>query len=386
MAVAIDASENRPVNDRKRMEISPGGAAALTWFVVTGLALYVLLRGSDPPDGIPSFLALAVVNLIATLYAGRSSNAPLRFRQVVHAAGLASAFGTALVLQVGFLPIYTIVWMAVASGLYPERTLWALLMGIVAAWYLIMRFVWDQPDGLITSVLYGTFHLFALLTARNAKQAAVARDKAEFLNRELVATRHLLSEASRQSERTRIARDLHDVLGHHLTALSLNLQIAERLADGPAREKIAESRALARLLLSDVRDSVSTMREQSAVDFERAVRLLVENVPHLDIALEIEEGMTIDDVEVAESLLRCVQEALTNTLRHSGAKRSWIRVWHRDDGVHLEIRDDGISGPRMVEGNGLKGMRERLEGLRGSLDLDRIDDALRLRVVIPDAG
>jgi signal transduction histidine kinase len=274
----------------------------------------------------------------------------------------------------------------VASRLYPERALWVLLAGIVAAWWVIMAVGWNESSAVITAVLYGTFHLFALLTARNAREAAEARDRAEFLNRELVATQHLLSEASRQSERTRIARDLHDLLGHHLTALSINLQIAERLAEGEAAEKIAESRALARLLLSDVRDAVSTLRDESNVDFERAMHLLVDKVPQLDIDLDIEAGLEIAEFEIAESLLRCVQEALTNTLRHAGATRSWIRVWEEDGRVHLEIRDNGSSGRRVVEGNGLKGMRERLSRLKGSLDVDTVDDALRLRVMIPHAG
>lgn len=361
-------------------------AGVVTWVIVTAVALQLLLRGDSMPDGLPAFLVLAVLNLAATLYACRDTNIPMRHRQVVHAAGLAFALGTGLALPVSFLPIYTIIWIAVASRLYPERALWILLAGIVMAWYLIMHFAWGEAEALIRAVLYGTFHMFALLTARNAERAAAERDKAVFLNRELVATQHLLSEASRQSERTRIARDLHDLLGHHLTALSINLQIAERLADGEAKEKIGESRALARLLLSDVRDAVSTLHEESAVDFDKAVRLLVDKVPQLDISLDIQDGLAIDEFEVAESLLRCIQEALTNTLRHSGARKSWIRVWQDEAGAHLEIRDDGQSGANVVEGNGLKGMRERLARLKGSLDIDNVDDAMRLRVVIPGAG
>ncbi len=245
MAVPGHAGDNMNMGDQKRMKMLQTGAAALTWLLVTGLTLYLLHKGGNSVDGAGLFITLAVVNLVATLYACRDAGSPLLRRQIVHAVGLAAAFGTGLVLQVDFFPIYTIVWMAVATGLYPERALWALLVGIVAGWYVIMRFAWGEDEGLVTAVLYGTFHLFALLTARNAEQAATARDKAEFLNRELVATQHLLSEASRQSERTRIARDLHDLLGHHLTALSINLQIAERLAEGGAQEKIAESRALA---------------------------------------------------------------------------------------------------------------------------------------------
>ncbi|MEE4161485.1 MAG: histidine kinase [Woeseiaceae bacterium] len=368
------------------MTFLQGGAAVLTWTIVTVFALYLANRGGAAGARMAWFLGLAVVNLAATLYVFRDERAPLMARQAVHGAGLVAALGAGWFAPVSFAPIYTIIWMAVASRLYPERALWALLAGIVAAWYVIMSVGWGENAAVITAVLYGTFHLFALLTARNAREAAEARDRAEFLNRELIASQHLLSEASRQSERTRIARDLHDLLGHHLTALSINLQIAERLADGEAAAKIAESRALARLLLSDVRDAVSTLRDERAVDFERAVRLLVDKVPQLEIELDIEPGLTIDEFEVAEGLLRCVQEALTNTLRHSGASRSWIRVWQGEDGVHLDIRDDGSRGKRVVEGNGLRGMRERLERLRGSLDLDTVDDALRLRVMIPHPG
>lgn len=386
MVVVPARGENSLMDDRNLRKSLHIGVAAVTWGIVTAIALYLLLRGDSSPTGLPAFLMLASLNLAATLYACRDANVQRVRQQVVHLMGLGCALGTGLVLAVSFFPIYTIIWIGVASRLYPERALWILLVGIVFGWYLIMHFAWGDAEAAIAAVLYGTFHLFALLTARNADEAALARDKAEFLNRELVATQHLLSEASRQSERTRIARDLHDLVGHHLTALSINLQTAEHLAAGEAKNKIAESRAIARLLLADVRDAVSTLGEESAVDFDNAVRLLVEKVPRLDITLDIQEGLAIDEFEVAESLLRCIQEALTNTLRHSGAKKSWIRVWQDDAGAHLEIRDDGTSSDSVVEGNGLKGMRERLARLKGSLDIDNVDDAMRLRVVIPDAG
>ena len=85
-------------------------------------------------------------------------------------------------------------------------------------------------------------------------------------------------------------------------------------------------------------------------------------------------------------MLRCVQESITNTLRHSGAKQSWIRIWHDGDRILLEFRDDGLLGEPLTEGNGLTGMRERLERIRGSLTLDRFGQALRVHVEIPRAG
>ena len=376
------------MDNRQRMIRLQIGAGLLTWSLVTGLAVLIIARNTDAySDNFGLLLILGLVNL-ASLLASANENHVLtvRYRRVAHTVQLLSTFAIAWLLPFSFLPIYTIIWLAIGTGLYAERTLWWHLVGCMLGWYIIMRYSWQDSGAVFSVALYGTFHLFALLMGRVAISAEVARDRAEFLNSELIATQHLLSEASRQSERTRIARDLHDLLGHHLTALSINLQLAERLADGEAKEKIAESRALARLLLSDVRDAVSTLREESEVDFSRAVSLLVERVPQLNIHLDIEDGLAIDEFEVAESLLRCVQEALTNTLRHSGATESWIRLWREDDTVYLDIRDNGRSGREIVEGNGLAGMRERIARLQGALNVDTQDDALHLRVTIPVAA
>ena len=363
------------------------GAAVVTWVLVTGFVLYLAHINAALGVQVPAFSALAVINLVTTLLACLDRHIRLRRRQALHALGGAAVLAAGWVAPVSFMPIYTIVWLAVACSLYPPRVLWWLLFGMVGAWYGVMRLAWEDSvtSALISAVLYGTFHLFALLTSRSAEEASRARDEAQFLNRELLATQHLLSEASRQSERTRIARDLHDLLGHHLTALSINLQIAERLADGPAADKIAESRALARLLLSDVREAVSTLRGNSRVDFDQAIRLLVDQVPQLAIDLDIAPDLAIDRVEVAEALLRCVQEALTNTLRHAQAKQSWIRLWRGGDALHLEIRDDGLCPGRVVEGHGLQGMRERLHRLGGELQIDLSGQALRLQARIPTA-
>jgi signal transduction histidine kinase len=362
-------------------------AAILTWALVTGLALYVAIdAGERYRDIVVLAVTLALVNLSAMWLAMAHGRPSRSIRLSALWVQLLSALAIGWLLPLSFMPIYTIIWIAIATGFYPLRTCWWLLGAILLAWYLIMRIGWGHDGPLMSVTLFGTFHLFALLTARNAAEAEAARDKVEVLNRELMATQQLLSEASRQGERTRISRDLHDLLGHHLTALSINLQIAERLTDGAGKSKVEECRALARLLLSDVREAVSTLRDENTLDLSRAIALLVDNVPQLDISLQVEEGIGIDDVEVAETLLRCVQEAITNTLRHASAKHSWIRIWQQDGNILLEVRDDGSVADDVAEGNGLAGMRERLAAIHGSLRLGRIDDALLLRVEIPLAG
>ena len=112
-----------------------------------------------------------------------------------------------------------------------------------------------------------------------ARQQAEARDEQRRLNAELRATRVLLAESARVNERTRISRELHDLLGHHLTALSLNLEVAGHLTEGRAQEHVKQAHTLARLLLTDVREAVSQLREGDAIDLGAALLLLAEHVP-----------------------------------------------------------------------------------------------------------
>lgn len=103
-----------------------------------------------------------------------------------------------------------------------------------------------------------------------ARSERDAREELARANAELVARQSLLAESSRIAERLRISRDLHDTLGHHLTALSLQLDVAARLASGQAAAHVREAHAITRLLLGDVRDVVSRMRDER-LDRTRAV-------------------------------------------------------------------------------------------------------------------
>ena len=242
-------------------------------------------------------------------------------------------------------------------------------------------------EALMQSLLYTGFSVFVFATSLIARQQADAREEQRRLNAELRATRLLLAESARVNERTRISRELHDLLGHHLTALSLNLEVAGHLAEGRAKEHVSQAHTLARLLLTDVREAVSQLREGGAMDLSVALRPLAENVPSLDIAMDIESPLTIDDPERAHVLLRCTQEIITNAVRHSGARHLWIAARRDNGAIVVTARDDGRGADLLVAGNGLRGMRERLAQQGGTLDIDtRPGDGFRLRLVLPIAA
>ncbi|HHA2691941.1 TPA: sensor histidine kinase [Stenotrophomonas maltophilia] len=281
--------------------------------------------------------------------------------------------------------------MMVAAGVIPWMlsvrlgVLWLLVsqLAVAPVYYMLLRF--PLFEAVMQSLLYGGFSMFIFVTSLVARQQTEARDEQRRLNSELRATRALLAESARVNERTRISRELHDLLGHQLTALTLNLEVAGHLAEGQALEHVKRSHALAKLLLGNVREVVSQLRETGAIDLAAALRPLTENVPSLDIQLDFEDPLNVEDPQRAHVLLRCTQEIITNAVRHAGARHLWIKVYREaPDRVVVEARDDGVGADMVNVGNGLRGMRERLQQCGGQLQVEtRPGEGFRLRATVP---
>jgi signal transduction histidine kinase len=226
----------------------------------------------------------------------------------------------------------------------------------------------DQADGMSLLVLVSTcgFELFAVSAAHLARSEASARQSLAKANAELRATHALLANDARMAERLRISRDLHDVLGHNLTSLTVHLDVADRLAQGASVEHVRCARTIAGTLLDEVRGVVSQIRVQP-VDLRATLLSLTEGLPGLRVNLALPDELTALDPARADAILRCVQELITNTLRHAQAHELSIEIRQSADGaLSIAARDDGRGG-EVVEGQGLSGMRERFEALGGSL-------------------
>lgn len=263
--------------------------------------------------------------------------------------------------------------LMVVAGLLP----WMLPLRIAVAWLVVGNMavlpIYTGPLGfpLVVGVLqalgYMGFSSFVFTTALVARQQAQARDEQRRLNSELRATRALLAESVRVNERTRIARELHDLLGHHLTALSLNLEVANHLTSGAAQEHVGQAHTLAKLLLSDVREAVSQIRDDGAIEMGATLRPLAENVPGLAVEMRMPEPFLIEDAEKSHVLLRCTQEIITNTVRHAQAQRLALDYDQSGGWIRLRAKDDGRGANLEGFGNGLRGMRERLAAYGGSM-------------------
>lgn len=259
---------------------------------------------------------------------------------------------------------------------------WMLSLPMSVVWLVVSQMVMvpvfvgliglPMFEGVMQSLLYVGFAGFVYVTSLIARQQAMAREEQRRLNSELRATRALLAESVRVNERTRISRELHDLLGHHLTALSLNLEVASHLAEGKVQEHVSQARTLARLLLSDVREAVSQIRDSDDIDMAATLLPLADNVPGLHIDMRLPQPFLLDDPERAHVLLRCTQEIVTNVVRHAQATTLVLEYRWRDDGVQLQARDDGRGAEAPAAGNGLRGMRERLATCGGSVEIDTL--------------
>jgi len=212
--------------------------------------------------------------------------------------------------------------------------------------------------------------MFAFVSSVVVLRQNAARDELRRVNSELQATQSLLAENTRIAERVRIARELHDLVGHHLTALTLNLEVVTHLVDGKVLEHVQQAHSLARLLLADVREVVSDMRQDDMVNLADALHTLIGGVPKPRIHLDLPSEDVMTEPERALVLLRCVQEMITNSVRHAQAGNLWIRLSMTRDGLAMSARDDGVGADKVAVGNGLLGMAERLKQLGGKLEIE----------------
>jgi two-component system sensor histidine kinase DesK len=225
---------------------------------------------------------------------------------------------------------------------------------------LSMRLVpgWSDDGSYGFAIFLGALAVFGL---RRAIQRSV----------ELNATRQDMAKLAVQEERNRFARDLHDILGHSLTVITVKAELAGKLIEAnPTRAaaEVADVESLARAALADVRAAVAGYRELSLAGELVAARAALQ-------AAEIKADLptTVDEVpeETRELFAWVVREGVTNVVRHSGAKRCRIRI----SAAQIEVLDDG-KGPTPgggASGHGLTGLRERADLVGASVQVGEAD-------------
>lgn len=249
---------------------------------------------------------------------------------------------------------------------------------MIGPWGISMR------NAGLTMLGFAGFQLFAVLVMRYASKAEQMAEDLKSVNARLLATRSLLAETARDQERLRLSRELHDVAGHKLTALKLNLRgLARRLDDDSARE-VGKATELADELLQDLRSVVRHLRKTEGIDLAASLREVARPLPRPRLELHLDENARVPRADQAEALLRTVQEALTNAARHGPAETLHVRLDRHADQLVLTAEDDGDFNGNIRPGNGLTGMHERLTELDGTLELSQSDlGGLKLVATLP---
>lgn len=216
-------------------------------------------------------------------------------------------------------------------------------------------------------IIYGTFNILALLAHFHLIEEQRSKNESVLLLRELKATQSLLKATTERNERIRIARYLHDSLGHQLTALSLQLEVASHI-DADAKDvHLEQAKKISKSLLSDIRETVSDIRRKDDRELAVALNALVTVIPNLDVSLTMNLDESCADATQIEVIFRSVQEALTNVAKHSKADRCQIDLSNDSGSINITIVDNGEKIDDIVPGNGLKGMAERIRNIGGNL-------------------
>jgi len=353
---------------------------------------------------------------------------------VVALAGLAD-----LRLGVGLdwlLPITSVAIIALTLSLRESLIIGVVLYALTVSALLLLWGAYDQ-NTLLTSLTLAPAFVFCYIFTIIMRQQHDQREQAESLVAQLEAAQTQLrayaaevEDLSATRERNRMAREIHDTLGHYLTLLAAQLETALKLeererrhalnehadrADGQLRAELIEARRVTTECLAEVRRSVAALHPTSAVGgpFDEALRRLVAEAqasqPETALTLDIEGDIAGLSPEVRVALYRCAQEALTNIRKHAHATRALIRLrietadtsgaaageQAASQRVELTILDDGVGVSRdgtddaseQAPGFGLLGMRERIALLGGGVSAQPSGEhGWRVAVSVPYAA
>ena len=351
-----------PVTDVLSVDLK--GARSWTWQIASG-AIYALFVFAIPAltgaSGRAWLLTVASFAVFVPLYIDFFLQGTRSTRRQIVEVGLIAILGFALIpFNVGGT---TYVAYAAALAPFPlrPRQSVALFVVLAAALWVEMWFTM-HPDRIVVSA-WVTFVIFIvgcgnLFISDRIRQMALVR-----------RAREDVEEMAKVAERERIARDLHDVLGHTLSVIALKSELASKLADrDPARavQEIREVERISRDALTEVRSAVEGYKNRGFQGELREVReVLASAGVRLDATVNAVPLLPRQETALALAL----RETVTNVVRHARASVCRVALVLERGEVVLTIEDDGSGGP-LREGNGLAGMRERVTAAGGTLNVD----------------
>ncbi len=278
-----------------------------------------------------------------------------------------------IVMSILFNYVYFSLFLAFFIGHLKNKVAFFILYGVlIAATFLTINYGLVRQTAVFLAQL--PFMFLCLVAVILLPVSTYNINKKDKLQDQLDDANKRISELVKQEERQRIARDLHDTLGQKLSLIGMKSDLAGKLiASNPekARREIRDVQQTARIALQEVRELVTQMRGTKLEDEIYRIRQILK-------VAQIEFTLYGDPVEIQASVIAehvismCVKEAVTNVVKHSNASACSMTITSTDTELSITIQDDGIGLQKPVQGirgNGLRGIRERLEFVNGSLEI-----------------
>lgn len=267
-----------------------------------------------------------------------------------------------LLLEVGL--VYTLKWSRYMMGLI-------ILVSLYHYWTLL---TYRDNMGTVSEIVFmcvinGLIVFSVILNNINQKE----KEKQIKLNSVLQETNEQLEVLTRMAVKNNIARDIHDTFGHDMMGLIMEIEMAQVLVDQDsenAKLMLTKAKQSARNGMKTIRKVVETLRNDELEIIEDSIEEMILSFrSRVNISIDFKLFEHIDELpkKYTEVLYRLIQECLTNSIRHGEANEIELEV---KEGLHtivFSIKDNGKGATDIIEGYGLKGMRERVEALNGSL-------------------
>lgn len=234
----------------------------------------------------------------------------------------------------------------------------------------VTNFWKDNILDLLMIILSMLFYLISLL---GYKALRLEKGKVDSLNKELDLSYNRLREQSEKieeltitKERNRVAGEIHDNLGHSLIALSMNLDVAEKIVDNDivkAKELISKSYILAKESMDNLRMAVYALKENRISTLRDSIETIINNLEstgNIKVAVNMDERTEELLPEYKDIIYTTIKESLTNSIKHGLADKINIDINIDGDNLHISISDNGIGCVKLVKGNGLLGIENRI--------------------------
>lgn len=288
-----------------------------------------------------------------------------------------------------------------AVMLLPRRTSYFVMLAIIATYMTAvfifsgsLQTVWEGLPIFVAGLVF-----IVMFTQMALNEEASKREVERLVNELTIANQRLreyaneVEELATMKERNRLAREIHDGLGHYLTTIHMQIQAANAVGSRnprQAQEMLKKAQALTQEALEDVRGSVSALRERPDgrfVPLVEKIQKLLEDSDALMMKSNFRVCGTPRDIgpQTQWTLYRAAQEGVSNICKHSQASEYSIELSYEDPSwIHLIVKDNGIGPFEYSEGFGLIGLRERVSHLNGSLSIfDTSEQGFGFEVIVP---